>query len=122
MSKKYSVPIATVRQLVGNLLRTNGGVKVGADGKIYVLVKLLPPISTEELAALNAHARGVSKLRGERLRNLNPVPYTEKELMQTEPKTDEQDPKPITAPWPGEPPTAPPPDTDDGEVKVPLVR
>ena len=38
------------------------------------------------------------------------------------PKPEETDPKPVTAPWPGEPPTAPPPGTDDGEVKVPIIR
>lgn len=41
-------------------------------------------------------------------------------LMNPEPK--ETDPKPVTAPWPGEPPQAPEPGTDDGETKVPVVR
>lgn len=41
--------------------------------------------------------------------------------MNAKPKPEETDPKPITAPWPGDPPPLTPPDSTP-DTEIPLVR
>ena len=121
--KKHLVPISAVREVVGDVLKTNRGPTI-ISGEPWVLVRATDFALLEHYYNFAQWGKGDKEIVRNRQIML-PYEFTKKfheewnpEYMK--PTPEETDPKPVTAPWPGD--DIKTPDDSDPDTKIPLVR